>query len=90
MVTLMVAASTRALGALPVFAFSVLPVIAALLAVRTMALALPLASVLGLLSGAEGYLIAFFLIFPAGASQTVVAGTFVVLAVPVRLLRGSE
>lgn len=90
MVTLMVAVSTRALGALPVFAFSVLPAIAALLAVRTLALALPLAAVLGLLSGAVGYLIAFFLSFPVGASQTVVAGVFVMVAVPVRLLRGSE
>ncbi len=89
-ITLMVAVSTRALGALPVFAFSVLPAIAALLAVRHLAGALPLAALLGALAGGLGYLIAFFFSFPVGASQTVVAVAFVMLALPVRLVRGSE
>ncbi len=90
MITPMVAVSTRALGALPVFAFSVLPAIAALLAVRHLAVALALAAVWGALAGGVGYLIAFFFAFPVGASQTVVAVGFVVLALPVRVLRASE
>lgn len=74
-ITVMVAVATRALGALPVFAFSVLPALAALL---------------GALSGGRGYLVAFFRSFPVGACQAVTAGLFVVAAIPVRLLRGGE
>lgn len=89
-VTVMVAVATRALGALPVFAFSVLPALAALLAVRHLRWAFPLAALLGALAGGLGYLAAFFLSFPVGACQAVTAGLFVMLAVPVRLLRGGE
>ena len=89
-VTVMVAVSTRALGALPVFAFSVLPALAALLTVRHLRWAFPLAALLGGLSGGLGYLAAFFFSFPVGACQAVTAGAFVLLAVPVRLLRGGE
>lgn len=89
-VTLMVAVGTRALGALPVFAFSVLPAQAALLCVRHLGRAVPLSLLFGVLSGALGYLLAFFLSFPVGASQTVVAAGFVLLGLLARLLRGGR
>lgn len=90
LVTVQVAVSTRALGALPVFAFSVLPAIAALLLSSRLAVIFPVAAILGALSGFGGYVLAFFLSFPVGAMQTAVAAGFVVAAVPVRWLRGTE
>lgn len=86
-ITVTVAVATRALGALPVFAFSVLPGMAALMATRRLEQAFPLALLLGALSGGLGYLAAFFLGFPVGASQAGVAGLFVLLAWPLGLLR---
>ena len=76
-----------ALGALPVFAFSVLPGVAALLASPRLGPVFPIAAALGALSGGLGYIAAFLWEFPVGASQTAVAVAFVVLAVPLRLLR---
>jgi len=86
-VTLLVSVSTRALGALPVFAFSVGPAIAALLAAPSLRYAFPLAFFGGALAGGCGYLSAWWLDFPVGASQAAVALGLVVLAVPIRLLR---
>lgn len=86
-VTLVVSVATRALGALPVFAFSVLPGVAALLASPRLGPVFPIAAALGALSGGLGYIAAFLWEFPVGASQTAVAVAFVVLAVPLRLLR---
>jgi zinc transport system permease protein len=85
-VTLVVSVATRALGALPVFAFSVLPGVAALLASPRLGPVFPIAAALGALSGGLGYIAAFLWEFPV-ASQTAVAVAFVVLAVPLRLLR---
>ena len=89
LVTLVVAVCTRALGALPVFAFSVLPALAALLAARDLRRVFPLALVGGALAGVGGYLFAFFFSFPVGASQVAAALALVLLALPVRLLRRS-
>lgn len=89
-VALTVSIATHALGALPVFAFSVLPAMAALLAFPRMRGVFVLAGVLGALSGGLGYLLAFFESLPVGASQTLVAAIFVALAVPIRLLRRGE
>ena len=89
-IALQVAVSTRALGALPVFAFSVLPGVAALLALRTMRGVLPLAGLLGAVAGGVGYLMAFFADSPVGATQAAVAAAMVLLAVPVRLMRGGR
>lgn len=85
LVTLVVAVCTRALGALPVFAFSVLPGIAALLAAPRLAWVFPVAALGGAASGGLGYLLAFFLSLPVGAAQTGVAAALVLLAIPVRL-----
>ncbi len=87
-VSVVVASATRALGALPVFAFSVLPAIAALLVSPRLSWAFPLALAGGAFAGLAGYLFAFFASFPVGASQTAVAVALVVVAVPIRLLRG--
>ncbi len=86
LVTSVVSAATRALGA-PVFAFSVLPAVAALMVTSRLSLVFPLALLLGALSGAGGYLAAFVLEFPVGASQTAVAVALVLLAAPFKLLR---
>lgn len=87
-VALLVSVATRALGALPVFAFSVLPALAAMAVASSPAAALAIATGVGLLAGAGGYLLAFFGQLPVGASQTIVAGGAVVLALALRGLLG--
>jgi len=78
---LMVGVSTQALGALPVFALSTLPAIAALLFLRArLAVLFLVAAALGGASGGLGYLVAFFQELPVGACQTVVAAGFALLA----------
>jgi zinc transport system permease protein len=74
MVALEASVATRALGALPVFAFAVLPGMAALLVSERLRTVLIIAALLGLLSGAAGYLAAFLYELPVGASQAAVAG----------------
>ncbi len=86
--TVFVAVATRALGAVPVFAFSVLPALAALLAAPRLSLAFPVAMVAGAFCGSAGYVAAFFLELPVGASQALVATGLAVLAVPLRWVRG--
>jgi zinc transport system permease protein len=71
-IALMVSIATRALGALPVFAFSILPAIAAILLAPSPTSALVLAAFVGATAGVGGYLLAFFGQFPVGASQTLV------------------
>ncbi len=71
-IALMVSIATRALGALPVFAFSILPAIAAIALAPSPTVALILAACFGALGGVGGYLLAFFGQFPVGASQTLV------------------
>ena len=86
-VGVMVGVSARALGALPVFAFSVMPAAAALLLGVRLPFAFALATALGALSGVLGYLFAFRYQFPVGGSQTVMAATFMVLAILIQLAR---
>ena len=82
-VAVLVSVSTRALGALPVFAFSVLPALAAVAVAPSPSVALALAAVVGLVAGVGGYLLAFFAEFPVGAAQTFVAAVAVALALGV-------
>lgn len=86
-VGLTVGVSARALGALPVFAFSVLPATTALVLGVRLPWAFAVAALLGALSGAAGYIVAFFYRFPVGASQTVVAAAFMAAALLVVVLR---
>ncbi len=84
---LMVGVSARALGALPVFAFSTLSAIAALMLDLRLPWTFLLATIAGAVSGLGGYLFAYFYNFPVGGSQTVLASTLVVLAMFARALR---
>ena len=84
---LMVGVSARALGALPVFAFSVLSAIAALMLDLRLPWTFLLATLLGAVSGLGGYLFAYFYNFPVGGAQTVLASALVALAFAVRLLK---
>lgn len=81
---LMVGQGARALGALPAFAMSVLPGVAAVqLARGPLIVTFAIAALLGALAGAGGYVVAFFLDLPVGATQTVVAGLIVAAATAV-------
>jgi zinc transport system permease protein len=83
---LVVGVTARALGALPVFALSTLPAMAALVLRTGVRSAFAIAAVLGAVAGVGGYLFAFFLGFPVGASQTAVAAALVGAAWLARLV----
>lgn len=65
-----ISSTTRILGALPAFAFSVLPAMVALRLCRNVDRALVMAAFVGAFCGFAGYLFAFLFEFPVGASQT--------------------
>lgn len=83
-IALVVSVATRALGVLPVFAFAILPATAGLMAFERLRSVLAAAAGLGALAGAGGYVVAFFLDLPVGASQ---AATAAALLAPVWLAR---
>lgn len=87
LVALEVSVTTRAIGALPVFAFSVLPAMAALRASNRLSHAVVLAGLAGALSGGVGYVCAFLLRFPVGAAEACVAAALFSAAVAVAHLR---
>ncbi|MEY2932681.1 MAG: hypothetical protein RL033_3430 [Pseudomonadota bacterium] len=76
---LLVSVSTRALGALPVFALAVLPAAAAVAVGQRLGFVLALATLGGAASGGAGYLFAFFGELPVGASQATCAALFALL-----------
>ena len=84
---LMVGASARALGALPVFALSTLPAMAAALMGFHLQFAFVAAAVMGATSGFLGYALAFFAETPVGATQTAMAAGFVLLGAGVHAVR---
>lgn len=75
-----ISVSTRVLGALPTFAFSVLPAMAALRLAPNVSRAMVAAAIFGAIAGFGGYLHAFLHQFPVGASQTMVAAVLVAVA----------
>jgi zinc transport system permease protein len=79
-VGLAVALTTRALGALPVFAFSVLPAMAALALTARIGLVFGVATVFGAVSGVGGYAVSFRAELPVGATQTATAATLLLAA----------
>jgi manganese/iron transport system permease protein len=88
-VGVMVGESARALGALPAFALSTMPGMAAVLISRgPLIVTFAVAALLGAAAAVGGYLLAFFEEFPVGSSQTVVAVGLVVVALVVRGLAG--
>ncbi|MEB3283846.1 MAG: metal ABC transporter permease [Candidatus Sericytochromatia bacterium] len=90
MLAVFVSITTRALGVLPVFAFSVLPAVAAIAVCRTPLSTALTATGLGVFAGVGGYFLAFLAAFPVGASQTLFAGALVFLAFLLRLLQGGR
>ncbi|MBI5489625.1 MAG: metal ABC transporter permease [Deltaproteobacteria bacterium] len=84
-----IASASRAVGALPVFAFLVLPAVAALLCTSSLKGALALSATIGAAASALGYYLAWIWSFPAGAARAVTAAIFVVPALLVRRLRGN-
>ena len=84
-IAVMVAITTRALGALPVFGFTVLPAMAGLAVARHLGQALAIAAVVGGLSGALGYAYSFFLGYSPGAAQAALAGVLCFGALGARL-----
>ena len=83
-VGIMVGVSARALGSLPVFAFSTLSAIAALVLDFRLGWTFLVATLAGCISGVGGYLFAYFYDFPVGGSQTVLASVLVLVAALVR------
>ncbi|HET9931869.1 MAG TPA: metal ABC transporter permease [Polyangiaceae bacterium] len=84
-----VSVATRALGSLPVFAFSVVPAAAGLVLANQLRAAMALSIVFGMLAAAAGYLFAFVFSLPVGASQAAVAALFLLLARAFSRLRTS-
>ncbi|MEO5768349.1 MAG: metal ABC transporter permease, partial [Polyangia bacterium] len=80
-VGLAVALCTRALGALPVFAFSVLPAMAALAVTSRIGLCFVLATVFGAFSGVAGYAVSFRAELPVGATETAMAAALLAAAI---------
>jgi zinc transport system permease protein len=81
-----VSAGTRVLGALPVFALTVLPPLAALRVSASVPQALVLSAVLGAISGFGGYVAAFLWRLPVGPAQALVAAAILGVAVAARPL----
>ncbi|MEQ9619940.1 MAG: metal ABC transporter permease [Deltaproteobacteria bacterium] len=75
-IAVIVAVGTRAMGALPVFAFLALPPLTSLLLTEKLRLVFLLSVIFGILSAALGYFFSFILSIPTGASMTVCASVF--------------
>ncbi|GAC1337469.1 MAG: metal ABC transporter permease [Myxococcales bacterium] len=71
-----ISVATRAVGALPVFAFSVIPAAAALLLTERMRSTFALSVVIGVVSAAVGYYVSWVWQLPTGASMVVVSAVF--------------
>ncbi len=71
---IMISVSTRAIGALPAFGFTVLPALAALNLATTMRATFVLATLIGTLSAVLGYYLSFVWELPTGATMVGVAG----------------
>lgn len=79
-VALVVAVATRALGALPVFALLALPPLSSLYLTEKLKLVFVFSAIIGALSAVLGYFFSFVLSIPTGASITVCASVFFILA----------
>jgi len=84
---LLVAVITRTLGALPTFAMTILPAIAAIKWAPNIPRAMLVAGVFGGLMGSVGYFVAFRYGFPVGASQTLVGIMIVSLSSAFKTIR---
>jgi zinc transport system permease protein len=75
-VAVVISVATRAVGALPVFAFTVVPAAAALMVTENIRATMPLAIAFGTVSAALGYYISWIEQLPTGATMVVVASVF--------------
>ncbi|HET7290655.1 MAG TPA: metal ABC transporter permease [Thermodesulfobacteriota bacterium] len=80
-IAVVVAVVTRALGALPVFAFLALPPLTSLLLTERLRLVFVISVIIGTLSATLGYFFSFVLSIPTGASMTVCASVFFILGI---------
>ena len=86
-IAVVVAVATRALGALPVFAFLALPPLTSLYLTERLKLVFTISVILGVLSATLGYFFSFVLSIPTGASMTVCASVFFILGIVWRELK---
>ena len=84
-----ISVATRAVGALPVFAFSVIPAAAALMITERMPRTIALAVGFGVVSAAVGYYVSWVEQLPTGATMVVVASLFLLPGLVKILRRGS-
>jgi zinc transport system permease protein len=75
-VAVAISVATRAVGALPVFAFTVVPAAAALMLTENLRATLPLSIAFGIVSAALGYYLSWIEQLPTGATMVVVASVF--------------
>jgi zinc transport system permease protein len=80
-VGIVIAVTTRALGALPVFALLVLPPLTALFLVERLKLVFIFSVLIGILSATLGYYFSFILSLPTGATITTCASLFFLLGI---------
>ncbi len=86
---IVISTGTRTIGALPVFSFSVIPAMAALLLFPNVRSSFLVASMIGGLSAFLGYLASFLFSFPTGACMTAMAGIFLLAAKALSYWKGS-
>ena len=82
--------AVRTVGALPAFGFLVIPPAAALLLVRRVAWAFPLAVLFAVVGGFLGYYVAFSREVPTGAALVATSAAFLVPGLVWRLVRGGS
>ena len=76
---IVVAVTTRALGALPVFGLMVLPALTALFLTESLSWVFTISLLIGVLSAVLGYFFSFVLSLPTGASITTCASLFFII-----------
>jgi zinc transport system permease protein len=85
-VAVVISVATRAVGALPVFAFTVIPAAAALMVTEQIRRTIVLSVAIGVVAAAVGYYVSWVKSLPTGASMVIVASLFLVPGL-LRLLR---
>ena len=88
-VAVVISVSTRAIGALPVFAFMVIPPAVGLLLAARLWMVFAIAVAVGVASAALGYYVSFHWSLPTGASMVVVSAAFLVPGLVRLALRGN-
>jgi len=78
MIAVVISVATRAVGALPVFAFTVIPAAAALLVTEQIRRTIALSVAIGIVAAAVGYYVSWVKTLPTGASMVIVASLFLV------------